>query len=186
VAVAFRTLSGHDNDSYYFEDSDVPACVACGLVSDAAWINPRFRLERREFDLSSTYDGATIASERFVECASEHSGVRFQALPDVDGFYLMIVEPIVRVDRTDVRVMEDLCETCARFKAIAGPPRRLLPGERIPAGFSRSDVEFGSAHVSYQRYRKIAQKPILIVDPALGQQLESQRFRGMSIKSIEA
>src|SRR5205085_6803818 len=110
---------------------------------DLEWINPSLRLGKM-LDLSSTYDDATIASERFARFASDWPGPRFLPLPGVAGFYLMVVDPLVRVDQTKIRVMKDPCAACGRFSTIAGSVRRPLAGERVPSGFSRTDTDWSS------------------------------------------
>src|SRR5205814_4240506 len=98
MAIVFCKLSASDNKSFYFEDTAAPACARCGLVTDLEWINPHFELKKKVFDLSFTYDLAAIASERFAQFASQRPGARFLPLPHLDAFYLMIVDPILRVD----------------------------------------------------------------------------------------
>ena len=91
------SLLASDNDSFYYESGEgVPACPACGLVTQVDWLNPIFELKRTSFDVSYTWDSAPIVSERFVTFASAHPGARFLALPSAPGFALFVVDPIVR------------------------------------------------------------------------------------------
>ena len=182
MPIQYCELSGHDNKSYYFERTDAPACAGCGLVTDLEWINPRLRLNRKGLDFSYTYDLTPIASARFALFASRHSGARFLPLPGVNGFYLMIVDPIVRVDPTSIR-MKDRCIVCGRYTQVAGGSTPV-PGEQIPVGFSRTDAVFGSARDRPDR--KTCQHPITLVDSELGRLLPQERFKGLIIAPIEA
>jgi hypothetical protein len=46
-------LSGPDNDSSMLDDApDAPRCPRCGFALDHAWINPRFKLNVKRWDLT--------------------------------------------------------------------------------------------------------------------------------------
>lgn len=177
-------ISMPDNGSFYFEDTDAPACPVCGLVDDPCWINPSFELGRRQHDLSATYDGARIASQRFVEFCDSWGGVRFLEIPNTGGFHLVVVDRVVKFDEgVDERTKEDLCPHCQRYVAIAGP-RPLCPskGETIHPGFSRTEFLYGSGHNIPNR--KTLQHPRSLVDPA-GADLLRSEFPGLSFAPIE-
>ena len=80
---------------------------------------------------------------------------------------------------------EDPCTSCGRFRQIAGPHLYLKRGTMLPKGFSRTDVEFGSAHWN-RPDRAIAQSPDVLVDPHLGQALADQEFVGLRLEPILA
>jgi len=174
-----------DNDSFYYEGGEgVPVCSACGLITQPDWINPTFLLERTGFDISYTWDSAPIVSARFVEFASAYPGARFLPLPSAPGFALFVVDPIVPFDaeRRGTEFM-DPCPGCARFTQIAGAdPVYLKPGTVLPKGFSRTDIEFGSARERPDR--ATAQSPQFLVDPELGEALASQALRGLRLEPI--
>ena len=184
MAIVFCKLSASDNKSFYFEDTAAPACARCGLVTDLEWINPHFELKKKVFDLSFTYDLAAIASERFAQFASQRPGARFLPLPHLDAFYLMIVDPILRVDVVGAGVQFIRpCELCGRYTQIAGVTPPPMSGEQVPMGFSRTDTVFGSARDHPDR--KTSQHPLFLVDPEFGGLLEAERFSGLLVRPIE-
>lgn len=179
------SIHAGDNDSFYYEFGEgVPACPACGLVTRLDWLNPTFLLERTGFDVSFTWDLAPTVSERFVTFVSAYPGARFLPLPAAPGFSLFILDPIVPFDaeRRGTKLM-DPCSGCARFTQIAGAdPVYLKPGPVLPKGFSRTDIEFGSARERPDR--ATAQSPQFLVDPELGEALASQALRGLRLEPI--
>jgi hypothetical protein len=69
------------------------------MVLDHSYINPEYRLRRSVPDISHTYDGFMIASDRlkvFIEIAA-YKGVTFRDLPKAQRYYSMTVEQIVPV-----------------------------------------------------------------------------------------
>jgi len=61
-------LWGPVNDGYWTSDLKNPAlcCPQCGRKLSRAIENPDFRLKKRGYDLSSTYDGFKMASAKFM------------------------------------------------------------------------------------------------------------------------
>ena len=175
-----------DNDSFYYELAEhVPACPACGLVTEPDWLNPTFDLKRTDLDISYTWDAALIVSEKFVKFAGSYPGGRFLQLPSVPGFALFTVEPTVPFDaERRGTTFEDPCGACGRFTQIAGAdPIYLKLGTVLPEGFSRTDVVFGSAHWN-RPDRFIAQSPGFLVDSELGRTLAAQEFVGLRLEPI--
>jgi hypothetical protein len=72
---SFFRLSAPDNDSHMCGSSSklltglsgLEICAACGYKTDPFFINPRFRVKRRIYDASFTYDGYLIISLKFNE-----------------------------------------------------------------------------------------------------------------------
>lgn len=178
-------ISGPDNDSYMYEGVDgVPACRGCSLVTDSSWLNLGFVLRLRTFDLSFTYDGACIASDRFMKAVAGLPGLDARPLPSVAGFNLLTASQVVRFDseRRHTR-FEDQCDICGRFTAVAGAtPAFLLPGEEVPWGFSRSDVAFGSVKGPGRAY---AQHPLLIASTGAATRLSETNVDPLDIKAIQ-
>lgn len=180
------TMCGPDNGSHFYNpidpDGDPPACTGCGLVTDPEWVNTRFKVKRKGFDLSSTYDGQTIASDRFVAVARNVAGMRFLELPGSPGFHLVVVDPSVAFD-AEARgtAFEVPCEVCKRFTQIAGAtPAHLKPGQELPAGFSRTDQVFGSAGDKPDHL--VIQGPLIIVDETTATLLKDQKLTGLNFR----
>jgi hypothetical protein len=148
------SVSCPDNDSYMCASTDhvhvdgVPTCVSCGYKTDPYFINPLFRVKRRTYDLSSTYDGYDIASLKFVEaCNRNHlAGLSFLPLPSDDGFFAIRPESFVKFDAEARKTrFEGLCSTCGGYKSVAGAhPVFLL--ERPSTDLSATDQLFGSGN----------------------------------------
>jgi hypothetical protein len=179
------TVHGHHNDSYMYLDADPPACSACGLVTDPTWVNPDYTPKRSSMDLGQTYDGATIASKRFVDFVGDRSGARFLSLPAAPGFSVLVVDRFIGFDAEGRGTrFTELCERCGRYGQVAGAvPVVLREGEQIRSGFNATDVAFGSV-VEPGQDRCVALQPVVIVDAALGESLRTQRFRGLDLNAI--
>jgi hypothetical protein len=145
------SISEEDNDTVAFGDREgLERCPGCLHIIDK-WNAPLngVRIRRRQFDLSCTYDGVTVASSRFRDFVQEHKirGIEFRRLPDDRAFHQVVVTKQVQFDaeRRETR-FEDQCPICRRFDSVAGAtPAYLLPGEIVdPMEVVRTDVEFGS------------------------------------------
>lgn len=166
-------IYGQDNDSYAFLDYPeltsfqrihqsilpdmsgtsialLPRCKACGELLEK-WSEPLngLKLRKRIYDMSSTYDGIRIVSERFRAVYSEAalSGLEFRELPNDPGFYAIRPTRAVEfdVERRKTRFLKP-CPNCGRFESVVGAtPVCLKPGVEIaPNEFVRTDVEFAS------------------------------------------
>jgi len=147
------------------------------MVLDREWVEPKFQLARRDFDISYTYDGYLIASDRFKD-AVEGSGARFAGLPAEPGYYVVEVDAIVRFDAQRRRTRFDkLCVECGRYFGVSGAtPVFLLPGEIVPTGkLVRTDLEFGTGD---------EQHPIVIAGASLARHLEESALSGLSLRAI--
>jgi len=69
-------LRGESNDSYMCSSSsrihladapDLPVCESCGYRTDFEYTSKSFRVNRRIYDFSATYDGACIVSLKSKE-----------------------------------------------------------------------------------------------------------------------
>lgn len=81
---------GHDNGSHFFSDApDIQRCAACHAIL-AKWHSvPTDQLPRkRNMDISSTYDGVTVVSPRFVEVCAQGSVTGLQFTPLKEGRFL--------------------------------------------------------------------------------------------------
>ena len=119
-------VAGPDNGSFMYEgELDPPVCPECWLVTEPEWVSPTFSLRRRRFDLSYTYDGALIASDRFLDVTSGFAGLRSTPLPSAPGFHLLVATREVEFDSAKrSTAFEGLCPMCGRYTAVA-PNARL-------------------------------------------------------------
>src|SRR4051812_22112927 len=118
-------------------------CGTCGRKTDSAYINPAFRVRRRKWDISATYDGYTLVSKRFRDLCERHrwTGVHFASLPADPSFFVLRVLPAVAFDaeRRETRFVQP-CPTCRAFYGVAGATPVYLKGVTQPlrGGFFRT------------------------------------------------
>ncbi|MEZ5463567.1 hypothetical protein [Dokdonella sp.] len=150
------SLSGPDNDSNMCGSADrlfddvggIPVCPVCGYKTDLYFVNPSFRVKRRVYDLSSTYDGYNIASLKFKEACQrlKLKGVEFLPLPSDPEFFVikpMVLTPFDSVSRKTK--LEYLCAACGFYKAVAGATPAFLLSEP-ESDISGTDIVFGSGN----------------------------------------
>jgi hypothetical protein len=177
-----QAVFGEDNDSYMYHDAPgVKRCPGCGYHLDPTFVDPGFRLVRRGFDLSYTYDGCCIASERVKTfCERQgYPGMTFLPLPSTPGFFRLIVDRVVEFDavRRETRFGSN-CPVCGRPESVAGlTPVFLREGTVLNEGFYRTDLEFGTGD---------ERSPCLLVAPSTFMRVARERWRGAYFKEIRA
>lgn len=171
-----------DNDSYRFADSSaVSHCHVCGYVFDRRFVDPSFRLKRRNYDCSVTYDGAFIASQRFRDLSVRigNPNLEFQNLPNDQGFWLMtVVGASIPFDsiRRQTR-FENKCASCETWESVIGAvPAYLQIAGPLPPGIHRTDLEFGSGN---------EKSPLLLFAAETVVLLKRENIRGLHFESCE-
>lgn len=169
----YYALSEQDNESYAFRaektltenqqvhqlivpdmsgttNPDVARCKTCGeLLNKWDGSLKGLHIVERKYDISLTYDGVLIVSERFkmVYVKEGLIGLIFHRLPDDKGFYSVKSKRCVAFDSERRKtVFMSQCSTCGKFKEVIGAtPVYLRSGEVIEGReFVRTDLEFGS------------------------------------------
>jgi hypothetical protein len=183
-----------DNDTSAFSDEFAPLakvgksipqpkrCAKCGELLDK-WNEPliNLRIRKRRFDMSTTYDGITIVSRRFIEVYREArlKGLEFKSLPNDDLFSRANASVILKLDavRAETRFGKR-CSKCKLFKEVTGAfPIVFVAGSKLaPRGFARSDLEFGY---------KDEKCPILVCGVEAAKILKAAKLKGMTIEAIE-
>jgi len=150
------TLSAYDNDSYMCSSCDrvlddmpgLSVCSTCSWRTDFAYTNPAFKIKRKKYDISYTYDGALIASERFRDIchANGYDGLEFRDLPKSSGWFHLHVHAVREFDAVRRRTrFENLCDTCGFYESVVGAtPSFLVDSSPLLDGFCRSDLLFAS------------------------------------------
>lgn len=182
MKIAGFVIYGHDNQSYAFADHPSHLRCACGLYIDK-WkqLPVNFRLCRRSLDVSATFDGATIVSERFRHLYqnSRWSGLEFRDLPSEPGFFQIVASAVIVFDSvTRGTRFLDLCTICGRFRSVAGATPVFLgvPGAIPSNSFVRTDVEFGTGAEMH---------PLIICGAETGQTLKMAGLRGLDLEPIK-
>lgn len=158
------TLFGHNDNSYmlgdetYEPDDQIgewrfgvvgrphPAtCPACGVKVDALYIGPEYRVKKRRRDITATYDGYILVSERLRRVLQEGGATKedFIALPADPDFYWLRPQKALEYSAAE---RAKRCPACGQFFDEVVPIPLFLGKlvEPIAAGVYRSSLEFGS------------------------------------------
>lgn len=179
------TLFGPDNDSHMCASADrvfdgmqgLAVCAKCGYKTDIFYINPKFKVKRRVYDLSYTYDGYCIVSLRFREAClrAKLAGAAFHALPADSEFFVLEPTCIASFDyvRRGTR-FEELCTACGYYGAVAGATPAFLK-EPLASDVCRTDILFGSGN---------GRHPIIIVSEAARTVFAKEKLKGLEYQSV--
>jgi hypothetical protein len=177
-----RSAGFHD---WRFGKDGVPhpaTCPTCGRKTDPEYVNPEFKAKRRTWDISATYDGYCLVSNRFREfCQTQGwEGMTFSSLPADKDFFVLRLANVLPFDakRRKTR-FEDPCPTCGGFYNVIGATPVFLCGvtEPIHEGFFRSDLEFASGP---------EQHPLILVGVDTAEKLRDEKFRKLDLVKVEA
>ncbi len=182
-------LRGHDNDTYMVASCrkrlqgipDSVFCPRCGWKTDWRFVRKDYKLGKRRRDVSATYDGATIISNRvrglLLSLGIEESV--FIKIPLEPDFFVLSPDTVVSFDVQRRRTrLEEYCEACALYASVAGASPAFF--KSLPQGDSwiaRSDVLFGSFHEHH---------PLIVVSALLARALQSGSFSGLELETIKA
>jgi hypothetical protein len=170
-------LSAPDNDSYMLRRAtDDQRCSECSTVVDHDWVDTAFTLTDRGWDISYTYDGYCIVSQRFRDHVRDR-GASYVALPAEPSFFALFATESVEFDAQRRRTrFENFCEECERFTDVAGAtPVFLKEREPLPNKLRRTDIEFGSGD---------ERRPLLLVGPDLGAELRAAELVGLELTAV--
>ena len=154
----------------------VRRCEACGGLLNK-WEEPLKGLviNRRQFDLSATYDGVVVASGAFKKVYDEAclKGLFFRTLPTDPEFYAIQATRTVPFDyeRRKTRFMKR-CSVCEQFESVIGAtPVLLKPESRFgELEFVRTDLEFGDSDGKH---------PLILCGAVAKRALERHKLQGV-------
>ena len=158
-----------------------PSCPKCGCVYDFNFINPRFKLCRKRYDLSSTYDLRRIVSQRFKDFCeeNEYHGLEFIPFPQEPLFYVFRVNNIIAcdVERSNLEYL-DFCSECCRYNQVVPTCPVCFKDVTKPLtkGFYASDIWFWPGS---------EKRPLLIADIDTCEKLKQAKFKGLEFTAIE-
>ena len=197
------SLSVEDDGSYMLGDDTRPAelypgfhdwrflkngaphpatCAVCDRKTDSEFINPRFRVSRRNWDSVVTGDGYYLVSSAFCDVARQYNwtDVEFVELPgDSDYFWLRPSRTVTfDSDRRGTR-FEHRCAACKGWFDVVGAHPIMLRDIDHPltAGLFRTDLAFGSGH---------GQCPLIIVGLQTAAQIKAARLRHVDLEPISS
>ena len=179
-------LCVHDNHSWMvgscdrlFPESGCPACSLCGFRTDREFTAINFSLRQKRYDISCCYDGAIIASRRFVEvCTSLGApGLFFEPLPRAPGFFHLKHAISVKLDYEAMGTeRKRMCSACGIYRDFTGHRRLVLKDASVipENGLAFSDEYFGSNNEA---------SPLLLIGDLFYDALKATKVNG--IASIE-
>lgn len=180
-------VMGWDNDTFMVGSEgkrhegipDSVFCPGCGWKLVWDWVRPDYRLARSRLDVSVTYDGARIVSERAREvllaCGADPAA--FLSLSLEPGFHVLAPRAVVRLDpsRCGWRT-ERPCPVCELPESRVGlDPIVLAEPWPDTLVLARSDVLYGSCN---------GRHPLLLVHPRAGETMRRARLRGVSFRPV--
>ncbi len=179
-------LWGQDNGSDMFSDSDtlmeVRKCSKCGFRVDYRQMNNLFRIKRKAYHLSFTYDNIAISSLRFKEFCNRNNyrNVLFKERERSPGFYQLLIQ-----DSTipfSARLIEDYCHACGQYRTVVGPKADTEAFELpLVDGSYQSDLLFGGRMGKHDN----PLTPVFIVSPVTKGKLHCEGFRNLIFEPIE-
>lgn len=157
-------------------------CVKCGRKLDPGWIRADFRVSNRRRDITCTYDGYTLVSERFRSAWLEWNfpGAKFIELPRDPRFFALEATRILPFDaKAAATRFEEYCRSCRNYRVVVGAYPVRLKGifEPLSPGLYRTDLAFASG---------IEQHSLLIVDPQVYMRIRAEKFVGFEFAKITA
>jgi hypothetical protein len=134
-------------------------------------------LSQRRWDVSYTYDGYCVVSDRFREVLGDR-GASYIDLPSEPSFFALFATKQVGFDAERRRTrFERFCNECRRFTDVAGAtPAFSKEMTLLPNELSRTDVEFGSGDERH---------PLLLLGPGSAAELRAADLVGLEFTAID-
>ncbi|MBU0982129.1 Zn-ribbon domain-containing protein [Patescibacteria group bacterium] len=182
------SLYGPDNDSYMCSDCEnihegmegLKACPNCGYRTDFQYVNKQFKMKRRVYDFSFTYDGYPICSLRFKEfCVRQkYRNLEFDEFDTTNKFYIIRPTEILEYDLTRSHPRFDkFCDTCRNFESVTKPYPAYIQNitKELADGFYRSDLMFASGN---------EKSPLIIIGKETRERLKKEKMKGLEFQEI--
>jgi len=172
-----------DNDGYWAEDASNLCAVCKSKLRRDVW-NADFSLKKTQYDLSITYDGFYIASEKFRALIDQpgRAGVSFRLLPSkkkyLDNFYLVDLNNVVSVDieRAQPEIGPE-CGACGQCTYVVGAVGYFLSEQVAENDLVRTDLQFGDGFEKHF---------VMLAGRQLARDLNLARLNGCYLSLVEA
>jgi len=160
------------------DDSTGLVCKVCGMLTKNDYINPAYHIPKRCPDISHTYDGFMIGSERFKQVTESNgfSGVQFVKLVANPSFYVVTLNQMVSMARVPDLKMEEYCATCDCHVSVWGKQVVEIPDNGIANTIYRSDLKMGY---------KLMMFPLWICNSVVEACLKSAGLKGFSFEKAK-
>ena len=172
----------YHNDSDLLETDQVDrhkyiTCGTCDMILNKRSLIvshlPSYRIKRKKYHLSSSYDGFNTVSQSFKNLYEtlNWQGLVFYPITKNKGFYLIECVEVVVVNKTERPIeFEHKCNECNQYMGVYGSVPAYINSSEIqkmkPNTFYRSDFEFG--YDFEQNYSLFASEEITTVLKAEG------------------
>jgi len=172
----------YHNDSYLLEVDKVDrykyvTCDICNMILNKRSLIeahlPFYRIKRKKYHLSGSYDGFNVVSQKFKDLYDTYkwNGLVFYPIPKNKDFHLIECTEIVVINKTKRPIeFECKCSKCNQYIGIYGSLPPYINFSEIRKmktnTFYRSDLEFG--YDFEQRYSLFASEEITNVLKANG------------------
>jgi hypothetical protein len=183
--VGYYALSASDNGSYWTPELKSPlfCCQLCGSKLSRAIDSPSFYLKKKSYDVSSTYDGFLIGSEKFVSLITQLAPGSFIAreVPFdkryTTRYWMLEFKHVVKIDRS--RALPEfgpVCAQCGQHTHIVGARHYFLDASSIlRSGAYRTDLQFADG---------FEKSPVVIVTENVAKVLLGASLRGLTLDLV--
>ncbi|MCX7113690.1 MAG: hypothetical protein NTX45_27140 [Proteobacteria bacterium] len=183
--ISHYVLWGADNESYWIpgvKDKKY-CCVECGSKLSRHIINDKFYLIKKNYDVSFTFDGFLIGSQKFLSILSElslegYSANKINQDPRYKTNYFKIeFNKIIHIDCLKAKPqIGPICKQCGQNKYVVGAHDYYLENSpRLDHGLFRTDLEFGDG---------FEKSPIIVVGIESAKLLLAAELKGMTLDSV--
>lgn len=175
-------ISGPDNDSYLNPDGwGKTICEVIDFVNNREnYVTEKFRVKRANFNLSYTYDGGTIVSQKFRDFClrNKYSTLKFYQLKKQKNLYLLKCTKIIAYDIEQRQTrFEEFQPDCQMYNSIAGAtPICLSSKNKLEDGFYRTDILFGGGY---------EQSPILLIGTETFKKMQTEKFTDIDFQIVK-
>ena len=152
-------LQFYDNDSYLLDVSKVNrhkyiTCPSCRMILNKRSLVeehlPTYKIKRKKYHLSVSYDGFKVVSQEFKDLyeISSWQGLVFYPVPKSKGFYLIECSQQVVLNEAKRPIeFESKCNECGLYMGGYGSVPPYIDADVFqklkPNTFYRSNLEFG-------------------------------------------
>ena len=173
-----------DNDSYMFSSwvNNLEKCPKCGYFTDFFDVSPDFKVTKRMYDISYTYDDYCIVSRKFKEFCQRfnYSNINFIKLPNDKDFFFFLPNETLSFDSNKRNIrFENLCSYCNNYESVVGATPCFLKNTSKPVSdnFYKTDILFGSGN---------EKSPLIIIGKETAERLKKEKFNNISFEEIKS
>jgi hypothetical protein len=163
------------------EDRAALVCHGCGMILNDDYVNPNYKARKTFADVSHTYDGFRIASQRFVDTimATGCHGCQFEPLPRSPTFYRVKVRNTLQLTRPPELKFEEFCSVCDRYVCVHGFEhlRIPVPSKGLVDDIYRSDFKMGYRLMMFHLW---------ITNDVVKKKLKAAKLKGLSFIPVPA